>query len=620
MLTWQRGVRRRVLLAAVLMACVRGSFANAQEVDRVKQVLVLNSTRQNEQFYQISEREMPELLAEGLGERVDYYTEYFDILRFPYPDYETVYLDFLRQKYAERRFDLLLLMGDAALDFMSRHRSTLFSGTPAVFYSFNPPRSRIANSTGLINRFQYGPSIELALALQPDLEHVYIVSGAGASDRGFESQARAEFRTFEGRVEFTYLSGLVTKVLDERLRRLPPHSAVYYVAVSEDGAGETFQQTDYLSRVAATANAPTYSWADAVVDSGIVGGRRRDQLGQIHALAALALRVLRGERAEDIPVSSPNTDVDQVDWRQLRRWGLDESHLPTGTHVLFRPPSMWVQYKGYIIGAVVLMLAQTALIAGLLVQRTKRRRVELELRGSERELRGSQAKLRVSYDRIRHLSRRLLSEQEAERARIARELHDDVNQQLTLLSVELDRLRADQLQVHSATRLSRALETAHGIATSVRELSHRLHPSRLRLLGLVEAIDSLRRDLSTPHLSIAFCHRNVPTEIDQDIALCVFRVAQEALANAVKHSDARHVWIDLTGGPYRVALTITDDGKGFDVDGLSNAGLGLMSMRERVESVGGVLEIQATPASGTRLTVMVPIHTSESTLAETAST
>jgi signal transduction histidine kinase len=331
------------------------------------------------------------------------------------------------------------------------------------------------------------------------------------------------------------------------------------------------------------------------------------------AIAALALRVLRGERADTIPLSSPNTDVDQVDWRQLRRWGLDESRLPPGTRVMFREPSTWDQYQRYISGAVVLMLAQTALIAGLLVQRGKRRRVEIELRGS-------QAKLRVSHDRIRDLSRRLLGEQEAERARIARELHDDLSQQLAILSIDLDRLRSDpSLPVHSAKRLSQALETAQGISTSLRDLSHQLHPSKLRLIGLVAALDNLRRDLSPPHVPIAFSHRDIPAEIDQTIALCVFRVAQEALRNAVQHSDARHIEVDLTAGPSSIALTIIDDGKGFDVNGLPNAGLGLISMRERVESVGGILEIHATPASGTRLTATVPTRVSEPALAAIAS-
>jgi two-component system sensor histidine kinase UhpB len=191
-------------------------------------------------------------------------------------------------------------------------------------------------------------------------------------------------------------------------------------------------------------------------------------------------------------------------------------------------------------------------------------------------------------------------------------LHDDINQQLAMLAIELDRLCSDQqLQSRSALRLSRALAATQDISTSVRDLSHRLHPARLQLMGLVAALDSLRHDLSPPHLSIAFCHHDVPAEIDQSIALCVFRVAQEALGNAVKHSDAAHVRVELTGEPSSVALTITDDGKGFDVECLPNAGLGLVSMRERVEAVGGALEIDATPGSGARLRVTVPTRSME---------
>jgi signal transduction histidine kinase len=382
--------------------------------------------------------------------------------------------------------------------------------------------------------------------------------------------------------------------------------------VSQDGAGENRQQTAFLSRVAAAANAPTYSWVDGAVESGIVGGRRRDQPAQIKAIGALALRVLRGERASDIPVSSPDTDVDAVDWRQLRRWGLDESRLPPGTRVLFRVPSMWDQYWRYVAGVVVLVIAQTALIAGLLVQRARRQRVE-------RALRGSQVKLRLSYDRIRCLNRRLLGEQEAERARIARELHDDISQQLTLLALELDRIAARELQVDSARRLSHALQTAHDVATSVRELSHRLHPSRLQLLGLVDGLDSLRRDMSPPSLPIAFSHRLVPQEIDQEVALCLFRVVQEALANAVKHSQAGHVRVELAGGPSGVSLRINDDGKGFDIESMPNGGLGLTSMRERVEAVGGVLEIRTAPGAGTHLRITVPTHVPAAVMATVTS-
>src|SRR4029079_14472532 len=238
MLTVRRDVRRRGLAAIALATCVLAHAANAPEVPRTKQVLVLNSTRSDDQFSVVWARELPKMLAEGLGERVDFYAEYFDFVRFPRPEYESAYLDFLRLKYADKRLDLLILIGDVVIDFMSRNRNVLLRGTTAEVYTLTPPGSHFANSTGLINPLHFSGSLDLALALQPDLKHVFVVSGAGALDRRNEMQARAEFVPFEGRVEFTYFSGLVMQDLEERLRTVPPHSGVLYLVVSQDGAGE----------------------------------------------------------------------------------------------------------------------------------------------------------------------------------------------------------------------------------------------------------------------------------------------------------------------------------------------------------------------------------------------
>jgi signal transduction histidine kinase len=391
----------------------------------------------------------------------------------------------------------------------------------------------------------------------------------------------------------------VTRDLESRLKTLPPDSCVYVVFVTKDGAGKNVEWVTYLRWVAASANAPTYSWTDAAIDSGIVGGSRRDQLAETNAIGALARRVLRGERADDIPVSSLSTDLDQVDWRQLRRWGISEARVPAGTSVLFWEPGAWDQYRGYIVGVLALMLVQMALIAGLLVQRSKRRKAELKLLSS-------QAKLRASYDRIRQLGRRLIYAQEAERAHVAREVHDDINQQVAVLSMNLDFLRSQQQNAATAEELTRTLETARGVSKSLHNLSRRLHPAQLELLGLVAAVGALHRDYSRPGLSIAFAHRDVPSDIEHESALCLFRVAQEALANAVKHSHADHIWIQLTGAPSGLELVITDDGIGFDVANASSDGLGLTTMSERVESVGGVFTIQSTPGSGTRLRITVP--------------
>jgi signal transduction histidine kinase len=204
------------------------------------------------------------------------------------------------------------------------------------------------------------------------------------------------------------------------------------------------------------------------------------------------------------------------------------------------------------------------------------------------------------------LSRKLMGAQDDERALVARELHDHVGQQVAILSMELHSLGSGGRNVDSATWLSRAIETVHGIADSLHDLSHRLHPARLQLAGLVSALDDLRRDFSRSHPSVAFAHRDVPTVIEHDIALCVFRVAQESLRNAVRHSGAENVRIELAGVTGWITLSVADDGRGFDITSPTSDGLGLVSMRERVKSVGGVLEIHSTRGSGTRVMVAVP--------------
>src|SRR5262245_11196276 len=150
------GVWLRASVAIALTAGVLAVLPDARaDTTRQKRVLVLNSTRHDEQFSVVSEREVPKQLAEGLHENVDYYTEYLDFLRFPQPDYQSTYVDFLRLKYQGRRLDLLILMGDAAIEFVRRNRNILFTDVPAVFYSLNPPSAPIANSTGLINPLHF---------------------------------------------------------------------------------------------------------------------------------------------------------------------------------------------------------------------------------------------------------------------------------------------------------------------------------------------------------------------------------------------------------------------------------------------------------------------------------
>jgi signal transduction histidine kinase len=153
------------------------------------------------------------------------------------------------------------------------------------------------------------------------------------------------------------------------------------------------------------------------------------------------------------------------------------------------------------------------------------------------------------------------------------------------------------------------LNRAQEIGRSVHDLSHRLHPAKLRLIGLVAALQGLRRELSSQQgIEITFTHDNVPSAIPEELAICLFRIVQEALQNAIKYSQGRHVSVHLHGGVSGLQLTIADDGVGFDVDLTWRKGLGLISMRERLEAVGGTIKIHSRPGEGTRLEIVVPLR------------
>lgn len=551
--------------------------------ERQKRVLVLYATRRDAQIVIVGDREISSKLEQSVAGGIDYYSEFLDEARFSRPEYRSAFRDFLRSKYSGLPFDVIVAMGDAPLDFLAGSRDQLFPDTPIVFYysralAYPPP-----NATGISTELQLGGTVDFALALQPDLKNVFVICGKQEATGYLLNIARAQFPKYQPRLKITYLAGLSTVDLETQLRQLPPHSMVYYLVVDRDGANENFHPLDYLDRISSVANAPVYSWVDSAMGHGIVGGSLKRQVVQAREVAELAARVLNGEVAEEIPVTSPDLNVLEVDWRQLQRWNLSESRLPAGTIVSFKNPSTWDRYRNYIVAAAVVLLAQTALIITLLLERRQRRRAELQ---------------------VRDLGGRLLHEQENERARIARELHDDISQQLALLQLDLKLLRLEGPAADMAADLSRLVDD---VAHSVHDLSHRLHPARLRLIGLVGALNGLQRESARSDMAVLFTHDDVPASIPPDLALALYRVVQEALQNAAKYSQAREVRVSLQGAAGRLSLNIEDNGVGFDVREAFGKGLGLISMRERLEAFGGTLDVRSSPGAGTRVLVDVPL-------------
>jgi PAS domain S-box-containing protein len=221
---------------------------------------------------------------------------------------------------------------------------------------------------------------------------------------------------------------------------------------------------------------------------------------------------------------------------------------------------------------------------------------------------------KLAEEALSSVNGRLFEAQESERARIARDLHDDIGQRLALLAMGLGEVKG--LQPDSSDEVFSCLDalqkqTAEIIA-DVQALSHELHPPRLLLLGVVAAMRGLCGELSgQKNVEIDFRSENVPGSVPPDMSLCLFRVLQEALNNAVRHSRARHFDVHLRGTGDAVHLTIRDEGVGFDVDAASRGrGLGLTSMKERLKLVGGELLIESQSTRGTTVLARAPLRRS----------
>ena len=201
------------------------------------------------------------------------------------------------------------------------------------------------------------------------------------------------------------------------------------------------------------------------------------------------------------------------------------------------------------------------------------------------------------------VNRRLIAAQDEERARIARELHDDIGQRLSLLVCEL----AGNAPLPES-KIARARAAATQIAEDLQALSHRLHSWKVEILGLAKSSRALCADFATQQkISVTFDEADVMSAPPAAVSLCLYRILQEALHNVAKHSGARAVAVELRGTAADIRLVVQDDGRGFDAAAAASHGIGLASMHERIELVGGGLTVESAPERGTRIEARVPI-------------
>jgi hypothetical protein len=287
----------------------------------------------------------------------------------------------LRRRYAQVKLDVVIVCNPAALHFAVESRDKIFPGVPIVFVAVGAgdlDKQKIwPGVTGVASPWGFRETIDLMLRLQPDTTTVAVVAGDTHWDKPFLAVAHSELLHHQDKVREIDLSGPPNHQLFERVAALPPHTVVLFQAYPKFERRTEFGTWDLLAAVA--QRVPTYSEFQKLCIDGCIGGAYEDMPKEFLETAEIAARILSGERPDNIPVVY-DTDLQvRVDWRALHRWQIPESALPLGSVVLNREPTLWEQYRKYVVAAIAVIAVQLLLILGLLWQRTKRRKVEASL-------------------------------------------------------------------------------------------------------------------------------------------------------------------------------------------------------------------------------------------------
>ena len=581
-----------------------GHSTSAQERPPSRTVLTIHWGSEDFPGVQELDTAIREVLRSVAGAPINCYAEYLETEAFQSETAATALRDYIRQKYQGYRIDAIIANTSPALEFALDLREELLPDVPIVFAAGSLPddlrEGRIAGVTGVLSDAAFAETLELALHLHPLVKRVFVVAQAAIAP-AYGERVRSALEQFSDRVQLTYLTERSVPGLLAAVKAAPPDSLILYTRYVPTDTDRTVYSDEVARLMAAVSPVPIYGTRDLYIGTGIVGGMMRGSRETGIRVGELTRQVLEGTRPENIPVQDVRL-VPTFDWRQLKRWGIDTSRIPPGSDVRFRVLTVWESYRWYIVGTLLVIVTQLVLIAGLLTQIARRR-------GAEATIRKREVTLRTSYERIRHLAGQLINAQESARAGIAQDLHDDFCQRLVYVSMAVSGLKnaSGDIQASGIQQAFSDLEQdTSGLFDGIRRLSHELHPATLHVLGLPPTLEAHCIEVEKRHdVRVRFKAEGDLGRLHPDLALCLFRIAQESLRNGIEHGRARHLDVSLARFGEHVELTITDDGTGFDLDAArrNGSGLGVVSMEERANLVGGEVHIVSEVGRGTTVRV-----------------
>lgn len=497
----------------------------------------------------------------------------------------------LLSRYANDPPDLVVATGPAAVDFWVAYRGSTFPDAPMIAMARESYLRQVKLETSdaaVATDFSFTQVAKDILQLFPETTHIFMVFGNTYTERLLSNEARKQLAPLYDNLRLEFSNDMALGEMQDKLAGLSEGSVVFLGIFSEDVNGIALQYNSEIAMIKAVSAVPVFGSFDSYLGKGIVGGRlvQMEQIG--NTMAEVAHALLMGENSGN-EWAIVDLSVPSYDWRELKTWSVDLSRLPPGSEILFKPPGFWEQYAAWIVAITIILVTQSIWLMSLLAQN---RRI--------REAEGAHASL----------GRRLITAHEDERRLLARELHDDLSQRLARASIDAGIIASSPGSEVARQALESLGPELGRISKDVHDMSYRLHPSLVEDLGLTAALNAeCDRQSRRTSAEIIRNFGEVPDDVPRDAILCIYRVAQEALNNAIRHAQATRIEISLYCADDWVHLEIDDDGVGFDsTGGIGGTSLGLSSMKERIALAHGTLEIQSQEGHGTRVTASVPFE------------
>ena len=542
---------------------------------------------------------------------VDYYAEFLEYEEFGVAA-DTSLRDYIRMKFRDRPLDALIADGAPAVQFALQHRAELFPDVPIVFVSATTPREvlegKVARVTGVLRGPSHVETLDLALKLHPAARRVQVVAYA-PNFESYQEGVKSALAAFSTRVTLTYSNEPSLPEMLAALKTLPADSLILYARYSPATRGRVIFPDEVLPEIAEAAPVPIYTPLDTYIGTGVVGGMMRSEISIATRVGEVTLRILEGAKPEDIPVEAARMSP-IFDWRQVQRWGIDPSLLPVASVIMFREPSVWDRYGGYIISAVALLTVQSLLIVGLLYQRRARRRAETE----------SRRNLALAADASRRQTMSALT------SSIAHELGQPLssmihNAQAGRMMITVNRATPDTIGEILSDIESEGVQATQIIdrhRTMLR--GHQLDKKPIDLHAVIhESLALVAHDMRAQQIEATVNLSSNPCIITRDQVLL-----QQVLVNLVMNAmDAmaetpparRRVTISTEVRAADVAVSVRDTGTGlpaqingtlftpFVTTKAHGLGIGLTIARTIVDAHGGTIDAHNNPEGGATFTV-----------------